>query len=388
METISKFYHFDETEFKRLLKITFKKELWLKVFLNDSHHGFTHGNQVRLSCLKLIENLSPTEKKKLLQEGKMISQINSQQLAVSAVELAAIFHDCGRFNNTGKVVAEEQKYHQVLSAKRAKIFCEHNGLDIIIPYVEEAILCHDFQSRKLTPDLNSPKSIIGKIVQSADQMGWFHPDSIYRTLNFSKALGVSFYNHDFTLSERLSWFPGAKTFDALTVMLHQLYGPTNIDRFGIEFARNKIEKYKSDLEKNIIKIATENNLKKEVKLLINDFNINMKWPDNFKKGKEIILATASKKSAPNANIVMSLGFIDDKLIIADCQMKKTIKNLRENDKVCVIGGYFRLRGKAKIFKEGIYFDHCVKNSGGHEVKNAILIKVNEVYNLDEGIRIA
>ena len=54
----------------------------------------------------------------------------------------------------------------------------------------------------------------------------------------------------------------------------------------------------------------------------------MNWKENFKEGKELILATSSKDNLPNANIVISLGFIGDKLLIADCQMKTTIQNLK------------------------------------------------------------
>lgn len=57
----------------------------------------------------------------------------------------------------------------------------------------------------------------------------------------------------------------------------------------------------------------------------------MNWRDNFKEGKEIVLATSSTEGLPNANIVISLGFIDDKLLVANCQMKKTMKNLEENN---------------------------------------------------------
>lgn len=71
----------------------------------------------------------------------------------------------------------------------------------------------------------------------------------------------------------------------------------------------------------------------------------MKWKNNFKEGKELILASASKKCFPNANIVISLGFKDEKLLVANCQMTNTIQNLIENNKVCVIGGYCRIRGQ-------------------------------------------
>lgn len=111
----------------------------------------------------------------------------------------------------------------------------------------------------------------------------------------------------------------------------------------------------------------------------------MSWKQNFRKGKEIILSTSSKNGLPNANIVVSLGFIEGKLLIADCQMKKTIKNLKENNHICIIGGYFRVKGRADIFSSGEYFEICSKNSAGYKVKNAILITIKEVFDLDKGI---
>jgi len=109
----------------------------------------------------------------------------------------------------------------------------------------------------------------------------------------------------------------------------------------------------------------------------------MDWRDNFKKGKEIILATSSKDNIPNANVVVSLGFIDDKLLVADCQMHTTIKNLKENPNICVIGGYIRLRGTVEIYSSGKYFDLCVKENKDYKVKNAILISIKEVFDLDK-----
>lgn len=271
MSIIKQLYPFKEKEFKKLLKVSFKEAIWLKVFLNDKHHGFTHGNQVRLACLKLIQKLTRAEKIQLLQAGKKISSNNFLKHAVIAIEIAAIFHDCGRFNDKGEVIDKEQRFHHILSAKRAKIFCDNLGLSIIAPAVTSAILSHDFQSQKLTPTLKSPKDIIGKIVQASDQMGWFHPDSINRTLLFNKALGTPFYNPKVSIKDRLKWTPMTKAGDALTVMLSQLFGPTGKDRFGVEFAQKKVQEYKAKLEKNIVKMATKHNLSNEVKLIIQDF---------------------------------------------------------------------------------------------------------------------
>lgn len=112
-------------------------------------------------------------------------------------------------------------------------------------------------------------------------------------------------------------------------------------------------------------------------------NDKAKWKKYFSNGKEIIFSTASKKGEPNAIIVISLGIIDGYLLIANCQMKKTINNLKENNSVCIIGGYYKLVGKAKIISKGKYFDMAVKKSKGYKVKNAILIKPRKIINLDK-----
>jgi hypothetical protein len=110
----------------------------------------------------------------------------------------------------------------------------------------------------------------------------------------------------------------------------------------------------------------------------------MNWKDNFRKGRELILATSSKKGIPNANIVISLGFVDDRLLVADCQMKTTIKNLRENRNICIIAGYSRMNGVAKIFSSGKYYNLCLKGTKEYKVKNAILINVKKAFDLDKG----
>ncbi|MBW3003034.1 hypothetical protein KY328_01040 [Candidatus Woesearchaeota archaeon] len=113
----------------------------------------------------------------------------------------------------------------------------------------------------------------------------------------------------------------------------------------------------------------------------------MSWKEKFKKGKELILSTCSNNT-PHSNIVISLGFVDDKLLVADCQMETTIKNLKENNKITVIGGYLRIKGTADIFSSGKYYDFCVKNTKDYKVKNAIVINVKEVFDMDkaEGIQ--
>lgn len=109
----------------------------------------------------------------------------------------------------------------------------------------------------------------------------------------------------------------------------------------------------------------------------------MTWRQNFEKGKELVLSTSSKDAIPNANIVISLGFVEDKLLVANCQMNTTIKNLKENRKICVVGGYCRIKGEVEIFSNGEYLDICQNNSGDYGAKNAILITIKEVFDLDK-----
>ncbi|MFH1430900.1 MAG: pyridoxamine 5'-phosphate oxidase family protein [Nanoarchaeota archaeon] len=117
----------------------------------------------------------------------------------------------------------------------------------------------------------------------------------------------------------------------------------------------------------------------------------MDWKESFKEGKELVLSTCSNSKKPNANIVLSLGFLEDNLMIADCQMETTIKNLRENPKICVIGGYFKILGTVKIFSTGGIFNKCSKIVASQDktikAKNIINISVEEVFDLDEGKKI-
>ncbi len=107
------------------------------------------------------------------------------------------------------------------------------------------------------------------------------------------------------------------------------------------------------------------------------------WQDSFKEGKELVLATASKSGQPNANIVISLGFVDGRLLVANCQMVNTIKNLAENQDICAVGGYYRISGNVELFDSGKYFDLCVQKSEGYKPKHAIMISVDEIFDLDK-----
>jgi len=113
----------------------------------------------------------------------------------------------------------------------------------------------------------------------------------------------------------------------------------------------------------------------------------MSWQNVFKKGQELVLATASKRGEPNANVVESLGFCDGKLMVIDVVMNRTIKNLRVNPRICVYGAsrgkYYRLNGAVRLVTGGKYFAWCVKRSKGYKVRTAIVIKVKTVFDLEK-----
>lgn len=111
----------------------------------------------------------------------------------------------------------------------------------------------------------------------------------------------------------------------------------------------------------------------------------MKWQDNFKEWKEIIVSTASLENNPNANIVISIWVHNWKILIANCQMTTTIKNLKSNNKVCLISWYIRVLWEVEILNSGELFDKACENAEADGVvcKEAILITVKEVFDLSE-----
>ena len=113
----------------------------------------------------------------------------------------------------------------------------------------------------------------------------------------------------------------------------------------------------------------------------------MSWKNVLEERKTIVLATSSKNNQPNAIMVMSLGLIDNKLVIANCVMESTFENIRSNPDVCVVGigekEYYRVKGTASVFSSGKFFDAAVKKSSPTPpVKSAIVIDIKEVFDLE------
>ncbi len=98
--------------------------------------------------------------------------------------------------------------------------------------------------------------------------------------------------------------------------------------------------------------------------------MSVKIPENvqeFMRGKQGWVATASKDGLPNVAIKGSLRVLDDEhLMVADLFSLKTRKNLEENPQVAVMvyddatrKGY-SLKGTAEMISSGPLFDQMVE----------------------------
>jgi len=117
----------------------------------------------------------------------------------------------------------------------------------------------------------------------------------------------------------------------------------------------------------------------------------MNWKSAVKEREKIVLATSSRNGIPRAIVVISLGFIDDSLLIGACLMGKSLENIKENNQVSIVtftkDGYYRINGLATIFPKGSYLNVAIKKSNPPLPKAAILIKIKEVVDLDKGQKI-
>ena len=112
----------------------------------------------------------------------------------------------------------------------------------------------------------------------------------------------------------------------------------------------------------------------------------MSWKDCLKEGSELVLISSSKKAEPHGIIVISLGIIDNKILIGLCQSNTSIKNFEDNKSACIIvknkKEYYRIKGKTELFSSGEYFDIAIEKSKGYDVKKALLVNIDEVFDLE------
>ena len=105
------------------------------------------------------------------------------------------------------------------------------------------------------------------------------------------------------------------------------------------------------------------------------------------KGRVVCLCTASKNGKPNAIFAESWLF-KNKVLIVDCHMKKTVKNLKENNQVSLIAQnckeYYQIKGIAEYCIKGKWLEKARQIVKGtkYKAKGTVVISIKEVYDLD------
>ncbi len=104
-----------------------------------------------------------------------------------------------------------------------------------------------------------------------------------------------------------------------------------------------------------------------------------------------VAATADKNGVPNASIKGSLQVLDDEhLVFADIFSAKTRKNLKENNKICILVGDpkkmagYQFVGEAELVNQGDLFDAVCKRVASLNLPKptyAVKIKINDIYPL-------
>jgi len=116
--------------------------------------------------------------------------------------------------------------------------------------------------------------------------------------------------------------------------------------------------------------------------------MSMTWKDALEIGQELVLVTSSKDGTPNAIYVVCKGIVDEKILFNVCQMNVSLNNIKENNRVCLVIKheleYYRINGTATLYDSGKYFELAKERNvfGTPEPKFAMLVSINEVYDLD------
>lgn len=118
----------------------------------------------------------------------------------------------------------------------------------------------------------------------------------------------------------------------------------------------------------------------------------MSWQQTVKEREEVTVATSSPDGVPHAIIAVSLGLVDGKLLLGSALMKTTLENLKNNNNIVLItkanGEYYRLKGEATIATSGKYVDLAVSKSNPPLPTAAILVEIQDVFDLGNQKKIA
>jgi uncharacterized protein len=102
----------------------------------------------------------------------------------------------------------------------------------------------------------------------------------------------------------------------------------------------------------------------------------------------LVVATVTGKSKPNAVVVAFAKVVADKVLITDNFMKRTIADIKKNNRVCLLTWNkewkgFKIIGRAEYHQSGKWkkFVELMKENKGLPAKGAILVKVLKVIKL-------
>ena len=114
----------------------------------------------------------------------------------------------------------------------------------------------------------------------------------------------------------------------------------------------------------------------------------MGFKELLNNAKLVCFVTSTKGGKPNA-IFAESWFFENKILLVDCHMEKTVKNLKENPQVAVSAQngkeYYQIKGTAEYLTEGKYFKKAKEIVAGTEytAKGAVLVEIKEVWDLDK-----
>ncbi|MFC1741404.1 hypothetical protein ACFL3V_02625 [Nanoarchaeota archaeon] len=277
MKKTADFHNMPAEDWKRSLESVFDGSRWVQGFIDNWHHGIGHGFDVRQNAISLIGELNDDERSCLISEGADIDPSEPLINAVSAVEIASVLHDCGRFDDlTGDKLRCNQDTHAEDGAERAETFCRSHGINGASRYVVGAVLSHDYWSGEYTPNCPRPDTMVGRIVQAADQIIWFTPETVERTHEVGKDYDRVFFDPSVPLEERLNWDPSTKGPDTMVVMLAHIAGYKGEGRFSISPARKRLDRYQDAVRKKVLELAETYKVRDEVDVLIDEYIVASK----------------------------------------------------------------------------------------------------------------
>lgn len=117
----------------------------------------------------------------------------------------------------------------------------------------------------------------------------------------------------------------------------------------------------------------------------------METREVLQKQKPTPIATASKDGKPNVVYIGYLKILDDeRIMIGDNFFNKTLKNLEENPRICILcydsetKRSYQIKGSVKVHKQGPEFEEMRSWVHGANpkmpAKSCVMVTVEEVYD--------